>query len=150
MRHRTLHKSSGVCAVITVYSFMTNFWANDNTFTETWELLRFCLTFLPSACTSLPSTNTDTPCVCLRKHSYRFPFIVVAANTSEQCKVNLSVLLEQLNVNLEKHAMPRLNFIQISLSFSSSGFHTVVKIWIDMQMKPIGWLNNNLYPYEQL
>jgi len=75
---------------------------------------------------------------------------VVAANTSEQCKVNLSVLLEQLNVNLEKHAMPRLNFIQISLSFSSSGFHTVVKIWIDMQMKPIGWLNNNLYPYEQL
>lgn len=86
----------------------------------------------------------NTSCVILKRKPYyssllaQPSFYVVLANTPEQYKVNISVLLEQLKVNSEKCAMPTLDFIHISLILSSSSFHAVARICIAMHMRPVG------------
>lgn len=145
VRWDTMH-----CTIVQLYTLklwqtflwlISRMWQYSNANLQTQTLL-----YLPPFCRSLPALHKYTTHLVWfwNENLITAPFLaqpsfsVVVANTPEKCKVNLSVLLEQLKENSEKCAMPTLDFIHISLILSSSGFHAVSRICIDMQMRSVG------------
>lgn len=116
LRHSTLHKFGCMCFN---YSrpFGDWFQGDDNIVVYTCNFSVFAL-LLPLLAVSVLHKYAHTPCALWKKHILTAPFlsqppsIVATANTLERCKVNLSVLLEQLEFGKVCTAKTRLHWDQ--------------------------------------